>query len=403
MTTPTSGDRPIYDLLLHGGTVYDPANGINGEKRDVAISGSVVAAVEPNISPSLARRAADVTGMIVTPGLIDLHAHFFGYFGAIQPDPLCLSTCVTTAVDAGGSGHLTFDRFNETVISPATTRVFALLNIAGEGMVGEPEQDLEGMSTELSANKIAQRPDLIVGVKVAHYGGPGWEPLDRGVEAAKETGTFLMVDQSPSASRPMDEMMLKHLRSGDIVTHCYAVSKPMTGPDDKVRDYFFKARERGVQFDVGHGAGSFSWRIAQAAIDQGFPPDTISTDLHRHSYLTNQATMPETMSKMLVCGVPLADVVEMSTWRPAQKIGHPELGTLSVAGIADVAVLRPARTHAEDGLGFTDNGSSGNHVRRAGQRLEPEITIKSGKVEWDRNGQTRDDWQHTVTQDGRLP
>lgn len=267
-------------------------------------------------------------------------------------------------------------------------------------MVGEPEQDLDGISAELSAAKIAQRPDLIVGVKVAHYAGPGWQPLDRGVEAAKETDTFVMVDQSPISSRSMDEMMLKHMRSGDIVTHCYAVSKPMTDPSDKVRDYFFKARDRGVLFDVGHGAGSFSWRIAQAAVDQGFLPDTISTDLHRNSYLTNQATMPETMSKMLVCGVPLADVVEMSTWRPAQKIGHPELGTLSVAGIADVAVLRPAGTHNE--WGFTDNGSSGNHVRRAGQRLEPDITIKSGAVAWDRNGRTRDDWKHTVTQDGRL-
>ncbi len=399
----TTSNSPIYDLLLHGGTVYDPANGISGEKRDIAISGSVIAAVEPEISPSLARRTANVSGMIVTPGLIDLHAHFFGYFGAIQPDPLCLSTCVTTAVDAGGSGHLTFDHFNETVISRSTTRVFALLNIAGEGMVGEPEQDLEGMSAELTENKIAQRPDLIVGVKVAHYGGPDWEPLDRGVEAAKRTGTFVMVDQSPSASRPMDEMILKHMRDGDIVTHCYAVSKPMTDANDKVREYFFKARDRGVLFDVGHGAGSFSWRIAQAAVDQGFLPDTISTDLHRHSYLTNQATMPETMSKMLVCGVPLADVVEMSTWRPAQKIGHPELGTLSVAGIADVAVLRQARTHADDGLGFTDNGSSGNRVRRAGHRLEPEITIKGGSVAWDRNGLTRDDWQYTVTQDDRLP
>ncbi len=400
MTTSSSSPaRPIYDLLLHGGTVYDPANGINGETRDVAIAGSVIAAVQRNISPSLAHRSADVSGMIVTPGLIDLHAHFFGYDGTIQPDPVCLSTCVTTAVDAGGSGHLTFDRFNETIISNARTRIFALLNIAGAGMVGEPEQDLEGMSAELSARKIAQRPDLIVGIKVAHYAGPGWEPLDRGVEAARETGTFVMVDQTPIASRPMDEMVLKHLQKGDIVTHCYAVSKPMTDPEDRVRDYFFKARDRGVLFDVGHGAGSFSWRIAQAAVDQEFPPDTISTDLHVPSYLINQATMPETMSKMLICGVPLTDVVEMSTWRPAQKIGHPELGTLSVAGIADVAVLRQAKGD----LGFTDNGNSGNRVRRAGQRLEPEITIKSGRVEWDRNGLTRDDWEHTVTQSGRLP
>ncbi len=399
ITANEQHDRPIYDLLLSGGTVYDPANRITGERLDVAISGNVIAAVQADIPKESARRIADVTGMIVTPGLIDLHAHFFGYFGAIQPDPLCLSTGVTTAVDAGGAGHLTFDEFNESVISQATTRVFALLNIAGEGMVGEPEQDLDGMSAELSVSKIAQRPDLIVGIKVAHYAGPGWEPLDRGVEAARDTNTFVMVDQTPIASRPMDEMMLSHMGDGDIVTHCYAVSKPMTDPEDKVREYFFKARDRGVQFDVGHGAGSFSWRIAQAAVDQGFLPDTISTDLHRSSYLTNQATMPETMSKMLTCGIPIADVVDMSTWRPAQKIGHPELGTLSVAGIADVTVL----DLSEGSYGFTDNGSSGNRVRRAGQRLDPQITVKSGQVVWDRNGLSRDSWEHTVTQDGRLP
>ncbi len=396
MTTP---NRPVYDLLLHGGTVYDPANGINGLKLDVAISGNVIAAVGPDLWPATARHVADVTGMIVTPGLIDLHCHFFGYFGSIAPDPLCLSTGVTTAVDAGGSGHLTFDEFNETVISKATTRIFALLNIAGEGMVGEPEQDLEGMNAQLTAAKIAQRPDLIVGIKVAHYAGPGWDPLNRGVAAANETDTFVMVDQTPISSRPMNDMMLEHMQTGDVVTHCYASSKPMTDPNDRVRDYFFRARDRGIHFDVGHGAGSFSWRIAQAAIDQGFPPDTISTDLHHSSYLTNQATMPETMSKMLICGVPLEDVVAMSTWRPAEKIRRPDLGTLSVAGVADVTVLR----HSEGEFGFTDNGSSGNRVRRAGQRLEAEITVKGGKVVWDRNGLTRDDWEHTVPQEGRLP
>jgi dihydroorotase len=335
----------------------------------------------------------DAGGCYVVPGLIDLHCHFFGYFGSVRPDELCLSTGVTTAIDAGGAGHITFDRFNEQVISKSSVRVFALLNIAGLGMTGEPEQDLDGMPSDLAARKIAQRPDLIVGLKVAHYAGPGWQPLDRAVQAARETGTFAMVDQSPIASRPMDEMMLQHMGARD------AVSKPMTSPEDKVRPYFFEARKRGVKFDVGHGAGSFSWRIAQAAVDQGFLPDTISTDLHRSSYLTNQATMPETMSKLLACGVPLARVIEMSTWSPAQQIGHPELGTLSVAGAADVAVLR-----IEDGdFGFTDNGNGSNRVRRAGKRLTAEMTVKGGKIVWDRNGLSHDDWSGTPPQDGRQP
>ena len=393
-----SDHGPSFDLLLKGGHVVDPANGQDGV-ADVAISGSIIAAVEPQIAESQAKRTVDASGLIITPGLIDMHAHFWGYYATVWPDQLCLSTCVTTAVDAGGSGHLTFDEFNEKVISNSGVRIFALLNISGLGMTGQPEQDLEGMSTELSAAKIEQRRDLIVGLKVAHYAGPGWAPLDRAVRAARQTGTFVMVDQTPIAARPMNDMLLKHMESGDVSTHCYAAGKPMTSPDDIMRPYFVEARKRGVKFDVGHGAGSFSWRIAQAAIDQGFPPDTISTDLHSPSFLINQATMPETMSKMLICGVPLNDVVEMSTWRPAQQIGHPELGTLSVAGIADVAVFKLA----EGDFGFTDNGPGGNRVRRAGQRLEPEITIKGGRVVWDRNGRTRDDWRNTPPQDGRLP
>ena len=228
-----------YDLLLKGGRVIDPANNIDGN-FDVAISGGHIALVGKDIASVFARTVADVTGLIVTPGLVDLHAHFYGYGGAILPDAHCLPEGTTTAVDAGGSGHLTFDDFNEQVIAPAMTNVFALLNIAGEGMVGEPEQDLVGMDPELTAAKIAQRPDLIVGVKVAHYMGPGWEPLDQGIQAAEDTGVYLMVDQSPIQTRPMDEMMLEHLRPGDMVTHCYALSKPMTDINDNVKQYLFE-------------------------------------------------------------------------------------------------------------------------------------------------------------------
>ena len=384
----TTSDIPIrkYDLLLKGGRVIDPANNIDGN-FDVATSGGHIALVEKDISPALARTVADVSRLVVTPGLVDLHAHFYGYFGAISPDAHCLPEGTTTAVDAGGSGHLTFDDFNEQVIDPATTNVFALLNIAGEGMIGEPEQDLEGMDAELTAAKIAQRPDLILGVKVAHYMGPSWEPLDRGVQAAEDTGVYLMVDQSPIHTRPMDEMMLEHLRPGDMVTHCYALSKPMTDIDDKVKPYFFEARERGVQFDVGHGAGSFSFRIAKAAIEQGFIPDTVSTDMHRSSILVNQATMPETMSKLLALGMELPDIVKRSTWGPAQAIGHPELGNLGQTVPADIAVL----DITEGDFGLVDNGTS-NRVFKTNKRIVCEMTVKNGQVVWDKNGRSRDDW-----------
>ena len=378
-----------YDLLLKGGRVIDPANNIDGN-FDVAISGGHIALVGKDIASAFARTVADVTGLVVTPGLVDLHAHFYGYDGAILPDAHCLPEGTTTAVDAGGSGHLTFDDFNEQVIAPAITNVFALLNIAGEGMVGEPEQDLDGMDPELTAAKIAQRPDLIVGVKVAHYMGPGWEPLDRGIQAAEDTGVYLMVDQSPIQTRPMDEMMLEHLRPGDMVTHCYALSKPMTDIDDKVKPYFFEARERGIQFDVGHGAGSFSFRIAKAAIEQGFLPDTVSTDMHRSSILVNQATMPETMTKLLALGMELPDIVKRSTWDPAQAIGHPELGNLGQTVPADIAVLNVT----EGEFGLVDNGT-GNRVFKTDKRIVCEITVKNGQVVWDKNGRTRDDWTST--------
>ncbi len=378
-----------YDLLLKGGRVIDPANNVDGV-FDVAIAGRYVSAVEKDISPGLARKVADVSGLVVTPGLIDLHAHFYGYASAVLPDAHCLPNGTTTAVDVGGAGHLTFDDFDRTIISTAKTNVFALINIAGEGMVGLPEQDLDGMDVDLTTAKIAQRPDRIVGVKVAHYRGPGWQPLDRGVQAAENTGTYVMVDQAPIKSRPNNEMLLEHLRPGDITTHCYGFDKPMIDSNDKVKPYFFEARERGVKFDVGHGAGSFSFRIAKNAIEQGFPPDTISTDMHSASIMINQGTMTETMTKMLVLGMELPDVIERSTWAPALTIGHPELGNIGQTAFADIAVLEIA----EGSFGLTDNGS-GNRVYPSNKRINCEMTIRDGEVVWDRNGLSRDSWSNT--------
>ena len=384
MTTTTK-----YDLLLKGGRVIDPANSVDGV-FDVAIAGRYVSSVEKDISPELARKVADVSGLVVTPGLIDLHAHFYGYFAAVLPDAHCLSEGTTTAVDAGGAGHLTFDDFDRKIISKSKTNVFALINIAGEGMVGLPEQDLDGMNVDLTTAKIDQRPDRIVGVKVAHYTGPGWQPLDRGVKAAENTNTYVMVDQAPIKSRPNNEMLLEHLRPGDITTHCYGFDKPMIDSNNKVKPYFFEARERGVKFDVGHGAGSFSFRIAKNAIEQGFPPDTVSTDMHTASILSNQGTMPETMTKMLALGMDLPDIIERSTWAPALTIGHPELGNIGQTAFADIAVLEIA----EGDFGLTDNGS-GNRVYPSDKRIVCQMTVRNGEIVWDKNGRSRDSWTNT--------
>ena len=177
----TNGAARKYDLLLKGGRVIDPANSVDG-LYDVAIVGRHISLVDRDIPPATARRVADVSGLVVTPGLVDLHAHFYALEGsAVLPDAHCLPQGTTTAVDVGGAGHLTFDDFDRTVIDPAITNIFALINIVGKGMVGLPEQDLNDMDVELTSAKIAQRPDRIVGIKVAHYLGPGWQPLDRGV------------------------------------------------------------------------------------------------------------------------------------------------------------------------------------------------------------------------------
>ena len=378
-----------YDILLKGGTVIDPSNNIH-KKMDVAVSNQFIAKVGTNINENHSRKVVDVSDLLITPGLIDLHAHFFGYFASIQPDPHCIPNGTTTAVDAGGSGHKTFDEFNSNIISKSITRILALINIAGEGMVGQPEQDLEGMSSELTIEKIKQRPDLIIGVKVAHYEGPGWEPLDRGVESAKKTGTFVMVDQTPIKSRPMDKMMLNHLNPGDIVTHCYGYSKPMIDRNNKVHKYFYEARKKGILFDVGHGAGSFSFKIANAALKEDFLPDTISTDMHVNSIINNQASMPEVMSRLLACGMKLDDIIKKSTLDPAIKIGHPELGTLSESAIADIAILNINNGN----FGLTDNGS-GIRKYLTNKRINCEMTIKDGEILWDLNGRSRDHWEWT--------
>jgi dihydroorotase len=388
---------PSYDLLIKGGHVIDAANGIDAV-MDVGIAGRVVAGVEADIPASQGRRVIDASGMYVTPGLIDIHAHTTGFSGAMFPEEMCFPYGVTTMVDCGGSGWRTFDQFNKDTIMKSAVRVFALLNIVGQGMEGDVEQDIEDMDAELTAAKIRQRSDIIVGVKVAHFQGTGWESIDRGVEAARLSGTFCLVDQNSKPTRPFDEM-LKRLRPGDGTTHCFGYGKPMIGNDGKVKDHYIEARKRGIKFDVGHGNNSFSFSMAQPAIEQGFPPDTISTDMHRMSLHTSRAVMTEVMSKFLAMGMPMAEIVARSTWEPAKWIGHTELGTLTPGALADVSILefvdRPAR--------LSDSGPTGYRIMEAEGRLINQMTIKDGVVRFDYDGLGKDDWAETPTTDLNLP
>jgi dihydroorotase len=388
---------PGYDLLIKGGHVIDAANGIDGV-MDVGIAGRVVAGIGNDIPESQGKRVIDASGMYVTPGLIDLHAHTTGFSGAMFPEEMCFPYGVTTMVDCGGSGWRTFDQFNNDTIKKSAVRVFALLNIVGQGMEGDVEQDIEDMDAELTAAKIRQRSDIIVGVKVAHFQGTGWESIDRGVEAARLSGTFCLVDQNAKPTRTFEDM-LKRLRPGDGTTHCFGYGKPMIGNDGKVKAHYIEARKRGIKFDVGHGNNSFSFSMAQPALDQGFPPDTISTDMHRMSLHTSRATMTEVMSKFLAMGMPIAEVIARSTWEPAKWINRTELGTLTPGASADVSILefqdRPA--------GLSDSGPTGYRVMKAEGRLITQMTIKDGIVRFDYDGMGKDDWAETPTTDLNLP
>ncbi|MBM3265594.1 MAG: amidohydrolase family protein, partial [candidate division Zixibacteria bacterium] len=330
-----------------------------------------------------------VDGLYVTPGLIDIHAHAYGgYQGWLFPDTHTFPSGVTTLVDTGGAGWKKFDHFRETIMAEAKTRVLAFVNIVGAGMEGAVEQDVSEMDPVPCAKAIEKHTDVVIGSKTAHFGGPGWEAVDGAVQAARQSGTIAMIDFAPKPTRSYRELLLEKMSPGDIHTHLYAQHIPLLDDDLKVNDYVLEARRRGIVFDLGHGAGSFWFRIAVPAFEQGFLPDTISTDMHRFSANVPFAMMPQTMSKCLNMGMPLYDVIRRSTVAPAQTIRRPELGTLSVGAEADVAVLE--MQHGD--FGFVDSG----HARMKGnRRLSCALTVRAGQVVWDLNGLTWPDW-HTA-------
>ncbi|HYM12338.1 MAG TPA: amidohydrolase/deacetylase family metallohydrolase [Bryobacterales bacterium] len=385
-----------YDLLLKGGHVIDPRNNRDGV-MDVAIAGNKIAAVEPNIAADQARRVVPCDGLYVVPGLVDIHTHVYAGTGmrraysgdlSVYPDGFTFRAGVTTVVDAGSSGWRNFPDFKDRVIDRSRTRVLALLNIVGRGMGGEDtiEQNVQDMDAEATAKVAKQYADTVVGVKSAHYLGPEWVSVDRAVEAGKLANIPVMVDFGTfRPERPYQQLVLEHLRPGDISTHMYLGAVPMLDDNDKVLPYLFAARKRGVKFDVGHGGGSFLWRQAWPAIHQGWIPDSISTDLHHTSMNAGMKDMTTTMSKILIAGVPLADVVKMSTMNPASEIKRPELGNLSVGSDADVAVLRLLTGE----FGYLDVG---NARQMGNQKLISELTVRHGRVVWDLNGRAGQDW-----------
>jgi len=376
--------RTECDILLKGGHVIDPKNGLD-RPADVAVKDGRIAAVGPDLSPQ-AGQVVDVTGLYVTPGLIDIHVHVYGgYIGWLFPDPHALPYGVTTVADAGGSGWKDFEDFKKNIIEPATTRVLAFINIVGAGMIGRAEQDPGEMDPVPCAEIIRQYPEYLVGSKSAHFGGPGWESAGGAIEAARCSDTIAMIDFAPKPTRTYAEL-LERMSPGDIHTHLYAAHLPLLDADRKINGYVRAARERGIVFDTGHGNGSFWFRIAAPALEQGFPPDTISTDLHKASRMLPNAVMPVTMAKFLAMGMPLQEVIYRSTQKPAEVIRRPELGHLSPGGGADVAVF----ALREGDFGFVDSGRA---RMQAAHRLECEMTLRAGRIVWDLNGWGRPDWK----------
>jgi dihydroorotase len=268
--------------------------------------------------------------------------------------------------------------------------VLSFLNIVGNGMKGGPvEQDLDDMDARLTAMRIRQHPGVIVGVKLAHYSGPEWDPVTRAVEAGRLGEVPVMVDfggHTPPLS--LEDLLLKYLRPGDILTHTYADVRgriPIVDEGGKVRPYVLEARKRGIVFDVGHGGGSFLFRQAVPATKQGFYPDVISTDLHTGSMNSGMKNILNTMSKFLNLGMPLGDVIKANTVRAAAVIKRPDLGHLGVGAEADIAVLNLRRGT----FGFVDSGGG---KMQGDQKLECELTVKGGQVVWDLNGISRPLW-----------
>ncbi len=413
---------PRYDLLLKGGHVIDPANHID-EVRDVAVFQGKIAAVEKNIPADQAGKVVDVSKLYVTPGLVDIHYHI-GHGGAplnwFAPDgrthflplgipaDMALQSGVTTIVDAGTAGADTFLQEKEEVIDHARVRVLAFLNIVSNGMQGGLEQSLDEMDVNLCSATIKKYPDILVGVKTAHYWTNlpwdaehvPWAAVDRAIACAQLANVPVMYDFWPRPDRTYEDLILNKMRPGDIHTHVFAQQFPIILPDGKINPALTQARARGVIFDVGHGSGSFWFRNAVPAERQGFVPDSFSTDLHTGNF--NTVSMTSIMSEFLAMGVPLEDVILRSTVNPAEEIHRTELGTLSVGKDADISVLELMKGH----FSYVDCGDA----RMDGNvKLTARMTIREGHIVYDPSGLSMVEWDKarpqyfTIPDRGNLP
>jgi len=385
-----------YSIVIKGGHVIDPKNNIN-TLMDVAIKDGKVVMLAKDIDASLGTQVVNAKGMYVTPGLVDIHVHFFwGHDGSaymnapasLPADGFTFPAGVTTVVDAGSPGWKTFELYKKQTIAGSQTRVLAFLNIVGQGMAGAKyENDISEMDPKKAAEMAKKYPNDIVGFKLAHYVGRTWEPTDRLMEAGRLAKLPVIVDfGGASPYLPLDSLFNVKFRPGDIFTHAFG-GNGSTSPNgresivdvttNKVKPFVIKAQNRGIIFDVGFGGSSFLFNQGTPAIKSGFYPNSISTDLHTGSMNNAMKNMPNIMSLFMAIGMDLQSVIKASTWNPAQEVNRPELGNLSVGAEADVAIF----TLREGNFGFyaRDGKVAGKN------RLETEMTIRAGKIVYNLN------------------
>jgi dihydroorotase len=369
-----------YDLVLRGGTVVDPSQGLNA-RRDVAISNGRVAAIQGSIPSDQASKVVDVSGGYVTPGLVDLHVHaYWGstYWG-IDVDPVAARTGVITSVDAGSAGAHNWRGFRRFHVERVQSRLVAYLNISSIGLTNTTYEhaNLSYDDVDLAVETAAKNLDVVVGIKVRldhnTIGHNGIVPMDRARAAADALGLPIMVHIGV-APPPLREILAR-MHPGDVLTHCFTGhTNRIVESDETIRDDVKRAWDSGIILDVGHGAGSFSYPVAEAMVRQGFLPDCISTDIHVASIVGPMYDMPTTLSKFLNLGMSLSEVVERATINPAKAIHRDDrCGSLALGRDADVTVLDLATGDFE----FKDVALA---ARRGDKRLSCRLALVGGKI-----------------------
>ena len=383
------GPNDKFDLLIRNANALDAGSGLAG-KRDIGIRYGLIEAIESSIAPERAQRVMDAGGKLVTPGLIDLHCHIYPYGSAIgiPADELVAHQCTTTVVSAGDAGANNFAAFRRFIVPASRTRQFAFVHIAVAGLAGFPVPELFNIDyaqVDTAARAVAENADMVLGVKVRMsenvIARHGTEPLTRAIKACEMSGVpaKIMCHIGGVADPALMSQILDLLRPGDVLTHCYSGAPNVAGmgtnivQEGKLLPAALAAKKRGVIFDIGHGGGSFDYTIAEAAIAQGCPPDTISSDVHVFSGNTpGMPYLPWVMSKLIGLGFTLPEVVSMATTAPARVIGRiPKHGTLQIGAPADLSILEVV----EGPVSFVDTR---NNTRQGKVYLRPAGTVVAG-------------------------